>query len=147
MESTYDDVARTATLSSGQTIFSFHKSTLCQGQVCPVHNPSDHSLRSKKLSYNFTIGSFFRGDSESELMVDPDDFKLNTGGSVIVRNSAICHSCNTSLVSTTRHDYRSCICGKVFVDGGSVYIRHGWTYRDLYENTSIIVHRKDISIE
>jgi ribosomal protein L37AE/L43A len=43
----------------------------------------------------------------------------------IIRNSAICKLCDTEIVSRYRHDFVSCDCGEIFVDGGTSYIRRG----------------------
>lgn len=37
-----------------------------------------------------------------------------------------CLECNTIIVSKyDRHDFKSCVCGKCFVDGGESYSRFG----------------------
>lgn len=41
----------------------------------------------------------------------------------IIRNAAQCLSCNDIIVSTYRHDFVTCKCGKLSVDGGLEYIR------------------------
>ncbi len=43
----------------------------------------------------------------------------------IIRNSAICMRCQDEVVSRHRHDFRSCRCGAMFVDGGKEYLRRG----------------------
>lgn len=43
----------------------------------------------------------------------------------IVRNSATCLLCGDEIESKHRHDYVSCKCGEIFVDGGKDYIRRG----------------------
>lgn len=40
-----------------------------------------------------------------------------------------CHYCHDILFSRARHDFRWCSCGKTYVDGGSDYLRIGWTDR------------------
>ena len=55
---------------------------------------------------------------------------------LIIRNSIKCKSCLDEIVSEYRHDFVTCKCGKVSVDGGKDYLRrvgdlHG------YEETSI----------
>ena len=44
----------------------------------------------------------------------------------ILRNAAQCARCGTVIESRHRHDFVSCPCGAIFVDGGRDYIRHGW---------------------
>jgi len=41
-------------------------------------------------------------------------------------NSIRCKSCGDVIVSEHVHDFKSCKCGAVFVDGGSQYARRGW---------------------
>jgi len=36
-----------------------------------------------------------------------------------------CQACGEIVVSLHRHDWRSCKCGKVFIDGGRDYVRYG----------------------
>jgi hypothetical protein len=42
---------------------------------------------------------------------------------VIARNVARCDDCGTEIESTHRHDFRTCPCGNLSVDGGHAYIR------------------------
>ena len=50
---------------------------------------------------------------------------------MILRNSIICTDCNQEIVSRHRHDYITCSCGKVSIDGGSSYLkRSGNNYID-----------------
>lgn len=44
----------------------------------------------------------------------------------IIRNSARCPTCEDEIESKHRHDFVSCSCGAVFVDGGKDYLRRGW---------------------
>lgn len=52
-----------------------------------------------------------------------------------MRNRAKCRSCDTIIESRHRHDYVTCKCGAISVDGGTDYFR--WVY-DLPENFIII---------
>jgi len=45
----------------------------------------------------------------------------------LVRNRIRCNHCGDEIESKNRHDYVRCSCGKVFVDGGTDYIRRGYT--------------------
>lgn len=38
-----------------------------------------------------------------------------------------CLICDTNLYSESRHDFKSCPCGHIFVDGGTDYLRYGFT--------------------
>lgn len=52
----------------------------------------------------------------------------------ILENAAECLKCNTYIRSNNVHDYRTCFCGAVAVDGGSQYIRRSGNpedYRDI----------------
>lgn len=41
----------------------------------------------------------------------------------LLLNAAQCKACNEVIVSRHRHDFKSCKCGKIAVDGGNEYIR------------------------
>lgn len=41
------------------------------------------------------------------------------------KNKAKCRNCNTTIESRHRHDFVSCQCGSIFVDGGNDYWRAG----------------------
>ena len=43
----------------------------------------------------------------------------------IVRNAARCRECGDFIESRHVHDFRYCKCGRIFVDGGTQYIRRG----------------------
>ena len=55
---------------------------------------------------------------------------------MILVNAAKCLKCDTVIQSFTRHDFRTCTCGNVFVDGGTDYIRHGYMDVNFYEDLS-----------
>jgi len=44
---------------------------------------------------------------------------------VIIRNAAQCAKCGDIVESKHRHDFASCSCGSIFVDGGKEYLRAG----------------------
>ena len=51
---------------------------------------------------------------------------------VIVSNTIQCTTCNDIIYSAHRHDFKSCKCGAVSVDGGVDYLRRvGSTWIDL----------------
>ncbi len=59
--------------------------------------------------------------------------------SKILANKIRCKKCNEIIESTYRHDFKSCKCGAVAVDGGKDYIRRGgkredWEELSEYEN-------------
>jgi hypothetical protein len=43
----------------------------------------------------------------------------------LIRNSAVCVRCGDSIESKHPHDWVSCSCGSIFVDGGLEYMRRG----------------------
>lgn len=43
------------------------------------------------------------------------------------RLGVCCLICDTNLYSEFRHDFKYCPCGHVFVDGGTDYLRYGYT--------------------
>lgn len=142
-ESTFDDAKRKAYLSSGQIINQFHESTKCAGEHCPVHKPSDHEYRQYALAFNFDAFVFERlipsEDAAQPLTIpDPDDYTLNrNGGQLIYRNSARCLECSTQVTSYRTHDFATCPCGNLSVDGGHQYLRRVGS-KSTYEETSII---------
>ena len=56
---------------------------------------------------------------------------------MIIRNSIRCKKCGTELVSESVHDFKTCSCGAVSVDGGLEYLRRVGNRED-YEETSIV---------
>jgi hypothetical protein len=46
----------------------------------------------------------------------------------ILRNAARCSRCHDEIESKHRHDFRSCSCGAIFVDGGKSYLRRGFRH-------------------
>ena len=59
----------------------------------------------------------------------------------IVRNSFRCKKCNDIIQSNSRHDFKSCQCGAVAVDGGLDYLRRIGTQED-WEELSIFEDEK-----
>lgn len=123
-ESTFDDTARKAFLSSGQVIHGFHQSTVCKNERCPVHKPTDHELRQYALWFNFNSFLFERLvpalDGESVYYVpDPDDYNLlKNNGVYVYRNAAVCRFCKEEVVSYRDYDENTCSCGELKVKGG-----------------------------
>lgn len=44
----------------------------------------------------------------------------------VVYNAVQCNFCNSVIESTHRHDYKTCDCGHVSVDGGKDYKKRSW---------------------
>ena len=53
----------------------------------------------------------------------------------ILRNAARCLVCSTSIESKHRHDFVSCRCGAIFIDGGRDYLRRGGDMSVLQEES------------
>ena len=55
----------------------------------------------------------------------------------IISNKAQCLVCGYIIESRFRHDFASCKCGNIFVDGGKEYLRRGFkaagTFMELSE--------------
>lgn len=126
-------------LSSGQIVLNFHPEGECFGKFCPVHKPSAHSMGDWPLAFTGShmvrivpgvrvneLHGLVIEDYSSEpvaVVIDPDDYAFASAGKAILRNSGICPDCGDHIVSSHRHDYRECSCGKSMVDGGPAYIR------------------------
>lgn len=55
----------------------------------------------------------------------------------ILQNSAICLNCNEEIVSKFTHDYVTCKCGELSVDGGNSYLKRNFTKINSHRDTSI----------
>lgn len=66
---------------------------------------------------------------------------------MIIRNSAKCLECNTEIESKHRHDYVTCACSKVHVDGGTDYIKRGVAADAKWEDTSIARNAEEVLAE
>lgn len=52
----------------------------------------------------------------------------------IISNKAKCRLCGDIIESKHRHDWQTCSCGAIFVDGGHEYLRRGAkNFEDLEE--------------
>lgn len=45
---------------------------------------------------------------------------------MITKNAAQCRLCGEVIESTHRHDFKSCSCSEIFIDGGLDYTRFGF---------------------
>ncbi|MGH2569531.1 MAG: DUF7695 domain-containing protein [Bacteroidota bacterium] len=65
---------------------------------------------------------------------------------MIIKNAAKCLKCGDVIESKSRHDFRSCTCGAIFVDGGHEYLRRGadsWnSFLDLSESEDMMNKRQ-----
>lgn len=55
----------------------------------------------------------------------------------IIKNAAKCNYCGDVIESTYRHDYKTCRCGRVSVDGGHDYLRRCYASRDDFTEMSV----------
>lgn len=55
----------------------------------------------------------------------------------IIRNSARCLGCDTEIVSAHVHDFVTCNCGALSVDGGHYYLKRCTSDDVLFEDTSV----------
>lgn len=53
---------------------------------------------------------------------------------MIVQNAVICNKCDDFIFSKTRHDFVSCKCGNISVDGGQDYLRRVGGIRETTED-------------
>jgi hypothetical protein len=45
----------------------------------------------------------------------------------LFENAAVCHSCEEYIRSHNKHDFATCSCGSLSVDGGSFYAKRAFT--------------------
>lgn len=55
----------------------------------------------------------------------------------IIRNSAICLLCEQVIESQWGHDFRTCKCGNLSVDGGHEYVRRVFKAYGTWKETSL----------
>ena len=56
---------------------------------------------------------------------------------MIIKNQVKCNHCGDIIESKNRHDFRTCSCGRVSVDGGHDYLRRCYKADGDYEELSI----------
>ena len=61
----------------------------------------------------------------------------------IIRNAVQCTNCWDIIESTSRHDFRTCSCGKVSVDGGHDYLSRCYESADGYIDLSETIDPED----
>lgn len=55
----------------------------------------------------------------------------------IVLNRIQCNHCGDIIISAHTHDWKQCKCGKVYVDGGTSYLRRGFDLDSDYKEMSL----------
>ncbi len=62
--------------------------------------------------------------ADMEDLLDPrDEMTYTNKNNQIIRNSAICNKCHEEITSRYTHDFVTCGCGGLSVDGGTEYLR------------------------
>ena len=70
---------------------------------------------------------------------------IGTEGKGLRVNAIECPACHETLYSRARHDYRTCSCGEVAVDGGFDYIRVAFKKQEPIEKEVwVLVSIKDL---
>jgi hypothetical protein len=123
-------------LNSGQVLIKTHNVKQCSGEYCPMHKPSDHALRGEQLYFN---GRYMIRRVGGDLFLDPDDYFSQMDSEAILQNSVLCLSCFEAIESRHRHDYQTCSCGTVSVDGGYSYLGRSFKEPDSYLETSVVI--------
>ena len=49
----------------------------------------------------------------------------------LTKNALKCRMCGWTIESKSRHDFKFCDCGSIFVDGGLDYARSGGTFEHM----------------
>lgn len=113
------------TMPDGQ-VLTHHDWSVCGGEPCPLHNPTDHQYRQYPMDWDSAWCVMVRRipiPGGVETVIDPDEYRLRQERPYLLENAAKCLECNTRIVSTFRHDFVTCPCGNVSVDGGHDYAR------------------------
>ena len=61
----------------------------------------------------------------------------------IIKNAIKCIHCGEVIESTHVHDFKTCKCGRVSVDGGKEYLKRCFHEKGDYEDMSIVENIKD----
>ncbi len=61
-------------------------------------------------------------------------------------DAILCFSCLDTVYSRARHDFRSCSCGNVSIDGGFDYTKISWRPGSLFEqfNVEVIASKQQL---
>ena len=79
MEMNIDDVLERSTLENSEVTLRTHKPEVCTGQVCTIHNRTDHNMRSFPQHWRSDRRIMERICSHGVGHPDPDEFALLTG--------------------------------------------------------------------
>ena len=61
----------------------------------------------------------------------------------IIKNQVKCLKCGDIIESKNRHDFVTCSCGNVSVDGGKDYLHRTFHNKDDYEELSIVENTEE----
>ena len=64
---------------------------------------------------------------------------------IILCNKIRCRNCGDIIESRDTHDFKTCSCGRVAVDGGKEYLKRCYTNEEDYEELSETVDEDDIN--
>lgn len=63
----------------------------------------------------------------------------------VITNKAQCRNCGDVIESTNRHDFKSCKCGAISVDGGKEYLKRCFkNYNDIIELSETYTEEVDL---
>jgi hypothetical protein len=64
---------------------------------------------------------------------------------MILTNKAKCLKCGDIIESRHRHEFVTCSCGAIFVDGGTDYLRRGYLKKDgdCFEELSEFINEEE----
>lgn len=57
---------------------------------------------------------------------------------MIITNKIKCNHCGDIITSTFTHDFQTCSCGRVSVDGGHSYLKRSFCERDDFTDLSVV---------
>jgi hypothetical protein len=152
------------------TISRVHEPTVCAGENCCIHNPSNHTMVTFPQHFGRRGTVFMERECPHGFFhPDPDDPKskdwverrhhcdgcckgcypgslrkpnwwvddLHTPDQRLLVNKAQCRACGDIIESKSVHDFVSCDCDAIFVDGGREYQRCGADSWDNFWDLSI----------
>lgn len=128
------------TLENSDVVLNVHDKDQCRGPKCSVHNKTDHNLRLcpqiwfKNVIWR-KLGDTLYPDPDS-IDFDPNDAVWCKQSETIIKHNRLkCVKCEDIIESKYRHDFVSCTCGAVAIDGGSDYVRILGNYEDFEQLT------------
>ena len=65
----------------------------------------------------------------------------------IIKNQAQCLICGDVIESKNIHNYVTCSCGNLSVDGGTYYLKRGFKKNDSWSDCSIVETVKEVILD